>query len=693
MYIRSRRLPLSSNGRYWLSHSALALDPLFFASLIFIPKHEARAGLDLEFAAVVFLKQMVPLRNWPIVQAVPTCLKGQLFGIYAFAILTLFRVSFGQSYRSTAIQFMRMIEMNSRYTSWTTMAQQQAAEFQDKLAYIFLEDGDHASQSVSYKEMDLRARALAARLQKLCRPSDRVLLVYNSCVENMVAFFACLYAGLIAVPVVPPHRGGRNARLENIIFDCEARLALSTVQQIAEIERRFCDNPLLRRFAWFASDTVSPDEAHDWNPPSSSPDTLAFLQYTSGSTGTPKGVAVSHGNLLYNQAMMQHSFKTTEDSTIVSWLPIYHDMGLIGQMLHAYYAGTTCVFMPPMSFLQQPLRWLKAISTYRGQISGGPNFSYDLCAKKIPAARLQDLDLSSWRVALNGAEPVRHCTLEGFSRRFASCGFQKRAFYPGYGMAEATLLISGASPDEMPTYLWADKDALRQDQVVLRPCADPAARPLVGCGAAILDETIVIADSGLRPCADNRIGEIWVAGEHVARGYWACQESTEDVFQAYLLDGRGPFLRTGDLGFLHNGMLFVTGRLKDIIIFRGVKHYPQDIEASIVAAVPAVHAHGVAAFSIDGPAGEQVAIAAEVEREFLRRADLRQLTNSIRIVVSEEHGITLQNVVLIRPGTLPRTTSGKIQRRYCGDLYQSNGFQLCHQAVTHEAAVGAATIS
>ena len=320
--------------------------------------------------------------------------------------------------------------------SWIELVRKQASHFQDKAAYIFLEDGDQASQTITYVEMDMRSRALAGRLQKLCRPGDRVLLVYGSCVENMIAFFACLHAGLIAVPVAPPHRGSHNARLENIMIDCDARLALSTAAEMDAMQRRFENRPLLHRFNWLASDTVGPDEAEDWNEPFSNYGTPAFLQYTSGSTGTPKGVCVSHGNLLHNQAMMREAWRTTEDSTIVSWLPIFHDMGLIGQMLHAFYAGATCVFMPPMSFLQQPVRWLKAISTFKAQISGGPNFSYNLCEKKIPAAQLADLDLSSWRVALNGAEPVQYHTLEGFSRRFSDCGFRKSAFYPGYGMAE-----------------------------------------------------------------------------------------------------------------------------------------------------------------------------------------------------------------------------------------------------------------
>lgn len=571
--------------------------------------------------------------------------------------------------------------MTSQCTSWITLAQKQAAQFGNKSAYIFLENGEHLGKSITYKEVDLRARALAARLQTQCSPGDRALLVYDSCIENMIAFFGCLYAGLIAVPVCPPHRSRRNSRLENILTDCNPAIALSMAQEIAEIGEHFNHGSLLQRATWLATDTISPHEADAWIGPGSCHNTLAFLQYTSGSTSIPKGVAVSHGNLLHNQAMLQHAFKSTEHSTIVSWLPIFHDMGLIGQMLHAFYIGATCVFMSPMSFLQQPARWLRAISEYKADISGGPNFSYSLCEKKIPEDLLPTFDLSSWRVALNGAEPVQRQTLEAFNRRFAGCGFQKKTFCPGYGMAEATLIISGSSPGDEPIYHWVDKKELRKDRVVTRSPWAPSAQPLVGCGVRILDETIVIVDpKTAQPCPDDQIGEIWVAGKHVAQGYWGRPEATRDTFQACLNDGRGPFLRTGDLGFLQDGILFVTGRLKDVIILQGAKHYPQDIEASIQASISAVRPEGVATVGVNSPTGEKVVVVAELQRELLRRADLNNVANSIRRVVSQDHGLALQDVVLIRPGALPKTTSGKIQRRLCGDLYLSEGFRVCYQA-------------
>jgi acyl-CoA synthetase (AMP-forming)/AMP-acid ligase II len=586
------------------------------------------------------------------------------------------------AYQPAATRSMETTKMSGEYRSWITLAQEQAIRFGEKPAYIFLENGEYTSQTITYQEMDVRARALAARLQSQCRPGDRALLVYESCVENMIAFFACLYAGLIAVPVCVPHRNRRSTRLENIAIDCGPRLALTTNGQIQEIHQRLGEESFLQAMTWLATDLVPPDEAEEWTEPNSSHETLAFLQYTSGSTGTPKGVAVSHGNLLHNERMMQHAFRTTCNSTIVSWLPIFHDMGLIGQMLHGFYTGATCVFMSPMSFLQQPLRWLKAISTYRADLSGGPNFSYSLCEKKITGNSLADLDLSSWRVALNGAEPVQHHTMELFSRHFAASGFKKEAFYPGYGMAEATLIISGGSPDQEPVCRWVDNQSLGKDKIVDAPPFLPSARAVVGCGTPILDESVVIVDiQTLRPCADDQIGEIWVSGKHVARGYWGNSEGTRDTFHAYLPDGRGPFLRTGDLGFFKEGELFITGRLKDVIILQGSKHYPQDIEASIQAEIPAVQPDAVATIGLSSPTGEQVIVVAEVQR-MLRNTDLQGVANSIRRVVSKDHGLTLQDVLLIRPGTLPKTTSGKIQRRLCGELYLSQGLQLCHQAAT-----------
>jgi acyl-CoA synthetase (AMP-forming)/AMP-acid ligase II len=558
----------------------------------------------------------------------------------------------------------------------------QAQQYGEKPAYVFLENGDHAGEVVSYCDMDKRARSLAAHLQTLCAKGDRVLLLYPSCNDYMIAFFACLYAGLIAVPVFAPRSSRHNARLQGILLDCGASLALTTGKQLAEMGPFFAANPELQHLRWVASDEA-PVDGTDWRMPSIDAGTIAFLQYTSGSTGSPKGVAVTHGNLLCNEEMIAEGFRTTPDSTYVTWLPIYHDMGLIGNMLHAFYAGATCVFMSPVSFLQRPARWLRAITKYGAEISGGPNFSYELCLQKVPVESLAELDLSRWRVAFNGAEPVRHGTLECFAERFAPCGFRREVFYPCYGMAETTVIVSGGKPEAPPVYRWVDKTQLGRNIAVEKDPDDTAAQVVVGCGNSLGAERIVIADPETqRACPDNVVGEVWVAGDHIASGYWGRPKETAEIFQAYLAgSGDGPFLRSGDLGFLSDGELFITGRFKDVIIVRGANYYPQDIEVTVETAHPAVRRSGSAAFSVIEEPQERVVVVAEIERTHLKRLDAAEVITTVRRRVLEEHDLVVQDVVLIRPGSLPRTSSGKVQRRYCRELYLAGELETCDKPV------------
>jgi acyl-CoA synthetase (AMP-forming)/AMP-acid ligase II len=570
--------------------------------------------------------------------------------------------------------------------SWIELARGRAARHGLKTAYLFLENGEEPAEEISFTEMDARARALAGRLQSRCSPGDRVLLLYPSGIEYMVAFFACLYAGLVAVPVFAPRSSKHNARLEGVLRDCGASLALTTGKELAEMSAFFEANPGLRGLPWLASDAVEKGEAEAWRPPPVGADTTAFLQYTSGSTGVPKGVIVTHGNLLYNQAMIRQGFASTPESTCVSWLPIYHDMGLIGNMLHAFYGGATCVFMSPVSFLQRPVRWLRAISQYKARVSGGPNFSYELCLQRIPPEALSDLDLSTWNIAFNGAEPVRHATLERFAERFAACGFRKRSFYPCYGMAETTLIVSGRKPEAESVHLWVDRNELGQDRVV-EATAGGHSLPLVGCGKALLAEWITIVDPvTLTCCPPGRVGEIWVAGPHVAQGYWNRPEETVATFEARTADdGNGPFLRTGDLGFLKDGEVYVTGRLKDVIVVRGVNHYPQDVEAAAEAASPAIRKGGVAAFSVEAGSDERVVVVAEVERTLMRKFDPALLTGLIRRQVLEVEELMVAEVAFIRPGTLPKTSSGKVQRRRCREQYLTGALELCQGGEAGEA--------
>lgn len=539
--------------------------------------------------------------------------------------------------------------------------------------FLFLEDGEEATASLTYAQLARRAQAVAAELQRYQKPGDRVLLLYPSCIDYMVAFFACLYAGMIAVPIFPPRSSKHNARLEAVVRDCGATLALTTVRQKSDMRLALAASEVFAGVRLLCSDEVPETHAVDFRRVPIAPDTVAFLQYTSGSTGQPKGVMITHANLIYNARMIQAAFLTSAHTIYVTWLPIHHDMGLIGQMLKAVWLGTTCYFMSPVRFLQRPFRWLQAVSRYRAEVSGGPNFAYDLCVDKITEAQAAALDLSHWRVAFNGAEPVRHATLERFARHFSVSGFRRRALHPCYGMAETTLIVSGGHPYAEPVYEWVDKQALGRG--VVQPAVPEAmgAQPLVGCGHSLLQQTLCIVDpANLTPCADGHVGEIWVAGEHIGAGYWDKPGATDETFQAHTAGGEGPFLRTGDLGYLSNGDLYVTGRLKDVIIIYGVNCYPQDIEQTVGEADPAMVRHGACAFALRDDNGERVIVVAEVERSHVRKVNATILGMTLRQVVLEQHDVRLADVVLIRPGALPRTSSGKVQRSRCRELYLAN---------------------
>jgi acyl-CoA synthetase (AMP-forming)/AMP-acid ligase II len=457
------------------------------------------------------------------------------------------------------------------------------------------------------------------------------------------------------------------SRLQAIVASSQAAVALTTTSLLGDIESRFAESPELTELRWLATDNITSDQAAAWQEPEVSSDTLAFLQYTSGSTGTPKGVMVSHGNLLHNSAMIHKSFADTPNSQGVSWLPPYHDMGLIGGVLQPLYVGAPMVLMSPLAFLQKPLRWLQAISHYKATTSGGPNFAYDLCIRKITPEQLASLDLSSWEVAFTGAEPVRAETLEQFAATFDPCGFRKEAFHPCYGMAETTLIVSGGLRTVPPVIRKIDGAALEQNRVVPAVRKQESIRGFVGCGQNLLDQKILIVDpESLTPCPADKVGEIWVSGPSIAQGYWNRPEETQQTFQAYLADtGDGPFLRTGDLGFLQDGELFITGRIKDVIIIRGQNHYPQDIELTVEKSHPALRPGCGAAFAVEVKGSERLVIVQEVERSYLRKLDVNEVVGSIRQAVAAEHALQIYATVLVKTGSIPKTSSGKIQRYAC----------------------------
>ena len=540
-----------------------------------------------------------------------------------------------------------------------------ASEQPHRRAYIFLSDGETEEASLTYSELDLRGRAIAAWLQSRVEPGDRALLLYPPGLDYVAAFLGCLYAGVVAVPAYPPSTGKLNQGMQRFVAiarDAAPAAALTTSEILRRVKAAG-DQPV--SVPWNATDELDAELAAEWVEPDINPSTIAFLQYTSGSTSTPKGVMVSHENILTNERMIQTACEHTQDSTFVGWLPLYHDMGLIGNVLQPLYIGSLCVLMSPLAFLQKPIRWLKAITQFKGATSGGPNFAYDLCVRKTRPEERAGLDLSSWTTAFNGAEPIRLDTLDRFAEEFAPFGFHREAFFPCYGLAEATLLVSGGVKGVLPNACAVEAGALKKNIVT---DADPAAanaRMAVGCGRGLAGQKIVIVNPESRALlGDNSVGEIWLASRSVARGYWNRPDESKEVFGAYPADSaEGPFLRTGDLGFLRDGELFVTGRLKDLIIIRGQNYYPHDIEATVQTCSPVLRQGCGAAFSIEIDGQERLALVQEVEK--LPSEALIDLSEKIRRAIAESHQLPVYAIALIKPGSLLKTSSGKIRRLDC----------------------------
>ena len=574
---------------------------------------------------------------------------------------------------------MLLLQPTSEFSTLIDLLQHRVFHQANKIAYIFLRDGEIEENTLTYQELDQQARAIAAQLCNQALPGARALLLYPPGIEFVTAFFGCLYAGVIAVPAYPPRANRSLSRLRAVVTDAQAKIALTTTSILSDVTRRFTEESDLASLHWLTTDNVVCEAVAEWQTPAIGSDTLAFLQYTSGSTGLPKGVMVSHGNLLDNEQIIQTAFEHTVQTIFVGWLPLFHDMGLVGNMLQPFYLGIPCTLMSPVAFLQRPLRWLQAISHYQATTSGGPNFAYDLCVQKITPEQCAGLDLSSWTVAFNGAEPIRAETLDRFVEAFEPYGFRREAFYPCYGMAETTLLVSGSKKGACPVLKTVKAEALEQKQVVLTDRHSVRSQTLIGCGYTRLEHQVVIVNPETRQrCKADQTGEIWVAGGSIAQGYWNQPEKTIDTFQAYLADtGEGPFLRTGDLGFIQAGELFVTGRLKDLIIIRGRNHYPQDIELTVEQSHSALLSNSGAAFSVEVDGEEQLVIVQEIDRHY-RKFDLDDLIDTIRQAVAEQHELQAHSIVLLKFGSVPKTSSGKIQRHACRAEFLSNSLTVVH---------------
>ncbi|KPA98413.1 AMP-binding protein, partial [Pseudomonas asplenii] len=539
--------------------------------------------------------------------------------------------------------------------------QRRALQTPDRLALRFLAEDKEQGAVLSYRDLDLRARTIAAALQANAQLGDRAVLLFPSGPDYVAAFFGCLYAGVIAVPAYPPESSRRHhqERLLSIIADAEPRLVLTSADlrepllQMDELSA--ADAPRL-----LCVDTLDSALADNWRDAGVQPDDIAFLQYTSGSTAMPKGVQVSHGNLVANEVLIRHGFgiDLNPDDVIVSWLPLYHDMGLIGGLLQPIFSGVPCVLMSPAYFLGRPLRWLEAISEYGGTISGGPDFAYRLCSERVSETALARLDLSGWRVAYSGSEPIRLDTLERFAEKFAPCGFSEQSYFASYGLAEATLFVAGGQRGQGIPALRVDEAALAQNR------AQPGdGSPIMSCGTSQPEHAVrVVEPASLQVLGENAVGEVWAAGPSIAHGYWRNPEASAKTFVQH--EGR-TWLRTGDLGFMREGELFITGRLKDMLIVRGHNLYPQDIEQTIEREVDVVRKGRVAAFAVTRDGQDGIGIAAEISRSVQKILPADALIKLIRQAVAEAYQEAPSVVVLLNPGALPKTSSGKLQRSAC----------------------------
>ncbi len=547
-------------------------------------------------------------------------------------------------------------------------------------AFTFLEDGETQESTLTYHELDRRSRAIASQLQALGLSGERAILLYPSGLDYLTAFFGCLYAGVVAVPAYPPRNQRNTPRIQAIIKDAQAAIILTTTTLLPSVKSLLTKHTDQGNLRWLTTDNLAQSIEDSWQQPAIDAQILAFLQYTSGSTGTPKGVMLSHGNLLHNAAVTYQIMEHSSESQFVSWLPVYHDMGLIGGILQPLYGGFPCVLMSPTSFLQRPYRWLQAISHYRGTTSGGPNFAYELCIQRITHEQRSTLDLSSWSVAFNGAEPIRLETLERFSATFAECGFRPEGFYPCYGMAEATLMVSGGIKKVLPLGKTVAKSALEKHQVIEAATSDDI-QTFVSCGQSVPQQQIVIAHpETLQRCQPDEVGEIWVSGLSIGQGYWNRPDETEQTFHASLKEPDSwLFLRTGDLGFLDNGELFITGRAKDLIIIRGRNLYPQDLELTVERSHSSLRSGSGAAFSIEAENEERLVVVQELE--FRAKPNIEEVIAAIRQAVAEEHEVQVYAVVLIKPGTIAKTSSGKIQRRATKADFLANKLEVVGSSI------------
>lgn len=557
---------------------------------------------------------------------------------------------------------------NSQAAHFTDVLRNTVADRPDDVAFQFLPDGEEEERSLTWGALDRRVASIALAIAEVTSPGDRVLLVYAPGLEFVESFLACQLADVIAVPTYPPRpeRAWQGQRLiAAIAANCRPGVIVTGGPFAASIRQLLEGLPELVAARWLNTDLV-PDSGRAVRAPRSGRSDVALLQYTSGSTGDPKGVMITHENLVHNEEMMRLGFGHTEEAEYaagVCWLPPYHDMGLMGHILHAVYIGFPCAIIPPLGILQWPVRWLKALTKYRADASGGPNFIYELCSHRISPDLRAGLDLSRWNIAGIGAEPVRAKTLDDFVAAYEPYGFRRNAMYPCYGLAEATLFVTGGNPHTEPVIREYPRNLGQGDRFEGGNSGAGEPQRLVSCGHAWLDQTVSIVDPDTRSPCPGQVGEIWVSGPSVAAGYWEQPEATAETFGQQFANGDDKrFLRTGDLGFQDGDNLFVVGRLKDLIIIRGKNFHPQDFEIVVQAVHPAFRPDCGAAFGVENGGEEQLLIVQEIDRQ-TRSLNLDDLRALVRKAILQSFDLRPHDVIFLRNGTLPKTTSGKVQRR------------------------------
>ncbi|HEY1349722.1 MAG TPA: fatty acyl-AMP ligase [Ktedonobacteraceae bacterium] len=572
--------------------------------------------------------------------------------------------------------------------TWVDLLRSRAELSPKQDVFHFLGYEEEADASITYGELDRRARAIAAQLQSMGAVGERAMIMYPPGIDYIIAFFGCLYAGVTAVPTYPP-RQKRNLslqRVQKIVINSQASVGLTTPELLTVLKGRASEAPVVARLPWLTPHAETRGVESIWREPDNDSSTLAFLQYTSGSTGSPKGVMVSHGNLLHNAELSREHFEYHAGTHLVYWVPFYHDLGLILGILQPIYTGFQATFMSPFAFVQHPLRWLRVISEVRGTATSAPNFAYELCVRKVTDEDLATLDLSSLEWAANIAEPVRPSTLEHFCTTFGPCGFRPEAFYPAWGLAEATLFTTGGRKALKPIYTTIQKAALERGQVVSASADDEDAYTLVSCGQPLGGQRVVVVDPEKRvELGPEQIGEIWVSGPSMTGGYWHAPHLSQETYGACLTDSQdGPFLRTGDLGFFKDGELYIAGRRKDVIIIDGRNHYPQDIELTAGTSHPAIRPGLCVAFSVDVEDEERLVVVVEIDQRYRpahksdepgEALDAEAVVKAIRRSVAEEHDLQVYHVLLLKSEGIQKTSSGKVKRRSCRADYLAGEMQ------------------